>query len=81
MLNIKKSITLNGESMINGVVAEQYQAVIDSVNPIDMTISSWIRDKVLYKENRTICRQDSAEFEDNAYDLQDSMLAAKESEE
>lgn len=74
MLNIRKNITLTGESVIDGVVAEQYQAVIDSDNPIDMTISTWTRDKAVYKTNRTTCHADRAEFEDEAYELQEGML-------
>ena len=74
MLKITKSITLKGTSSINGVIAENYQAVIDNENPINMNISSWQQDKALYKANRTECRKDSADFEDYAYALQDEMI-------
>ena len=40
-LTMRKSVTLNGQSIINGVVAEGYQAVINQENPEEMTISSW----------------------------------------
>lgn len=75
MLNTTKSITLKGNSIIDGVIVEGYQAVINSANPNDMTISSWQQDKALYKANRVQCRADSAEFEETAYALQDEMLA------
>lgn len=75
MLNIKRSITLMGSSVINGEQAEGYQAVIDSSNPEDMTISSWQVNKALYKANRVDCRKDAADFEDAAYELQDSLIA------
>ncbi len=75
---IKKSITLTGNSTIDGVLAEGYQAVINSDKPEEMTISSWQQDKAAYKANRTQCRKDAAEFEDAAYALQDEMLADKE---
>lgn len=74
MLNMKKSITLTGESMINGVQAEGYSATINSNDPEDMTLSSWQTDKALYKANRSQCRQDAADFEDAAYALQDEMI-------
>lgn len=80
MLNTKKSITLTGQSTINGVIAEGYSATINSDNPTDMSISAYQQDKDLYKANRTICRTDRAEFEDAAYALQDEMLAALEAE-
>lgn len=80
MLSIKKNITLTGNSAIGGIIAECYQAVIDSNNPQDMTITSWQADKAVYKANRAQCRLDSAEFEEAAYALQDEILAEKETE-
>lgn len=77
MLTMKKSITLTGNSTIDGVIAEGYQAVIDSNNPEDMNISSWQADKAVYKANRTQCRADAAAFEDAAYELQDELIAEK----
>lgn len=77
MLNMKKSITLTGESMIDGVQAEGYSATINSENPEDITFSSWQTDKALYKANRVQCRKDAAEFEDAAYTLQDELIAEK----
>lgn len=74
-LEIKKSLTLNGTSKIDGVAAERYTAVINSDKPEDMTISSYQMDKNVYKANRVQCRLDSAEFEEAAYALQDEMIA------
>lgn len=78
-LTIKKSITLDGNSVFNGVIAETYRAVIDNENPEDMTIASYQQNKQTYKENRVECRKDSAEFEEVAYALQDEMIQANES--
>ena len=75
-LTIKKSITLDGNSVFNGVIAETYRAVIDNENPEDMTITSYQQNKQTYKENRVECRKDSAEFEEVAYALQDEMIQA-----
>ena len=47
MLEIKKKITLTGESLMDGKQAEGYQATIDSENPDDMVLSSWQTDKAL----------------------------------
>ena len=77
-LEITKSMTLTGRSMIDGVQAEGYSATINSDNPSDITFSSWQTDKGLYKDNRAQCRKDSADFEDAAYAIQDEMIAEKE---
>ena len=77
MLKTKRSITLSGNSVIDGKTAQQYQAVIDSENPEDINFSNWQTNKALYKENRTLCRADEAEFEDMAYTIQDAMIAEK----
>lgn len=81
MLNMKKTTTISGNSTINGVIAEGYNAVINSENPADMTITSYQQDKAVYKANRIQCRADKAEFEDAAYALQDEMIAAQEAAE
>ena len=77
MLTTKKKVTITGNSIIDGILAEGYQADINSDNPEDITISSWQQDKAVYKANRVQCRQDAAEFEDMAYALQDEMIAEK----
>ena len=81
MLSNQKSITYTGQSLIDGVVAEQYSATINSNNPKDLTISSWQTDGALYKEHRTECRQDQANFEDMVYAEQDKLIAAMPTED
>lgn len=80
MLEMKKNVTLTGSSVIDGVVAEGFSAVIDSDNPEDISITSWQNEKKVYKANRTICRADEAAFEEAAYEIQDQMIAEKEAE-
>lgn len=83
--SVTKQITITGQSIIEKKVEEQtievpvegYSATIDSNNPEDMSISSWQIDKEMYKANRIQCRQDSADFEDAAYAIQDEMIAAR----
>lgn len=81
MLNMKKTVTITGNSTIDGVIAEGYNATIDSNNPADMNITSYQQDKAVYKANRVQCRQDKADFEEAAYALQDEMIAALETAE
>ena len=78
MLKTNKTVTLNGSSLIDGAAVEGYTASIDSENPENMNISSWINDQKTYKEHRADCRADKAAFEDAAFALQDEMIAAKE---
>ena len=79
MLNTTKTVTLNGNSTIDGIMAEGYTASIDSANPENMSMSSWIADQKLYKAHRSDCRVDKAAFEDAAFALQDEMIAEKSS--
>lgn len=76
MLNIRKNITLNGESVFDEKQAAGFSAVINSENPEDMTITQWQVNKSLYKEKRADVNADFAEFQNAAYTLQDEMIAA-----
>lgn len=76
MLKMKERITITGESVIDDVAVEGYQAQIDSTNPEDMSLTSWQNNKELYKANRTTCRADEAAFEDYAYSRQDELIAS-----
>lgn len=75
MLNTNKNIELTGYSVIDGVNAEFYRAVINSTDPNNIEFGSTQLDKALCKASRTQCRADEAEFEDMAYAIQDEMLA------
>lgn len=75
MLTKTKKITIEGKSVINGVNVAGFVASIDSVDPSQMTLSSFQIDKAACKENRVAVRADEAEFEDYAYAIQDAMLA------
>lgn len=77
MLEVKKSYKLEGNSTIDGKIAENYSASIDSNNPDNMNIYSSQVDRAAYKTNREQCRKDRTEFEEMAYKLQDTMLAEK----
>lgn len=76
MLKTEKKIKFTGNSMLDGVIAEVYEATINSNNPADMNITSFQQNKAVYKENREQCWADRAAFENAAYALQDEMIAA-----
>lgn len=80
MLNITKKITLNGNSTIDGTIASTYTASIDSSNPHKMTLSNVDTGKVANAATLQETRADYAEFLQNAYDVQDAMIAEKEAE-
>lgn len=80
MLELKKKITVNGKSMIDGVEVCGYQAQIDSSNPADIVLTDWQVNKDMYKANRAVCRADQAEFEDYAYSVQDALIAEANTE-
>lgn len=78
MLELKKKITINGKSIIDGVEVCGYQAQIDSANPEDIVLTDWQVNKEMYKANRSECRADQADFEDYAYSVQDELIAEAE---
>ena len=74
MLKKTETMTIHGNSVINGVDAIGFQAQINSSNPQEMSLSNWQINPQVYKENRAACRADQAEFEDYAYSVQDKMI-------
>lgn len=75
MLNYSKKVTIDGFSIIDGVKVAGFRAEINSENPEEMTLSSWQMDKAMCKDYRLTVRSDEAAFEDNAYTIQDEMIA------
>ena len=71
---VEKRTTIEGKSVIDNIVAENYSASINSNNPEDISFATYQVDKEVYKSNRAQCRKDRAEFEDMAYTLQDQMI-------
>lgn len=77
----EKTITMRGVSRITteergAVDAAAFEAVISSVDPINMTISSYAVDPEVYKANITQCRQDEDTFRDYVQGIQDELIAA-----
>lgn len=75
MLKYDKKVTIDGFSIIDGIKTAGYRAEINSSNPEEMTLTSWQINKAMCKEYRLTVRKDEAEFEDNAYAIQDEMIA------
>lgn len=77
MLKMNKAVTINGTSQIGGVIAETFSATINSDNPDNMSLTSYIQNTKTYRENQTQCDKDAAEFREKAFEVQDEMVAEK----
>lgn len=76
-----KTITIKGLSMVEGVEAASFEAVINSTNPINMILSSSIVNEDEYRNNIVQCRNDENEFRAYAQSLQDEFLAEANTQE
>lgn len=64
-----------GYTTIDNVKVVQYTCTIPVDQPENMRIGIVKMDTDLYKANRATCRSDYAEFEDAAYELQETCMA------
>ena len=80
-LQIRRKTTIEGESVIDGVIVQGYRAELNETNPENLVMSDWIVDQAAYKANRSAVRADLCEFEDTVFAMQDEMLAAREEQE
>lgn len=64
-----------GYTIIDGVKIVQYNCTFPLDNPKEMRITSTRLKPELYEDNRIICRNDLAAFEDAAYELRDKYVA------
>ena len=74
-LSYKETIQRVGYTIVDDVKIAQYTCVIQADNPADMRIGIAKLDPIAYKNHRDICRADFAAFEDEAYKLQEELLA------
>lgn len=73
MLNVKQSITLNGQSIIKGTVAVNLYASIGENTQDNVTTT--IVNKEVFTTNKTECRKDIAAFQEKVYEVEDSLTA------
>ena len=79
--NIKSTLNLANEIKVGDVIVKGQSCTINSNDPNDISFSSWINDKVKYKENRVKIRELEAAFEDYAYTKQEEMLSGGKEDE
>ena len=76
-LEKKKSVSLTGESKINGVVVVRMTATLSMDSGSDYVNQS-IQDPALYAANRKDVRKDIQEFQNYIYDQQDQIASEAE---
>lgn len=72
MLNINKTINLNGSSEINGQVVAYMNASI-STDGKSANVNKSITNQELYNANKAEVRNDFSEFESRVYEVEDSL--------
>lgn len=78
MKTMEKTIQISSGSQIGEVEAAGFNATINSVDPLNMGISTCVCDPEVYKANISQCRADENEFRAYVQSLQDEMLEALE---
>ena len=73
-LDVKKNITLSGVSKVGSDMVVTYSGTIDSDNPENLQLSTYIQNMTAYRANLAELRNDKSDFEDVAFDLQDTLM-------
>ena len=71
----EKTITIRGVSRITVTTEESLEGVINSADPLNMELRSYVVDPEVYKNNIAQCRADEDSFRDYAQEIQDEMLS------
>lgn len=74
MLNLTKSVTITGQSMIDGKQVVFMSANITTEGSQAPNVNKTIMDKELYTKNLKECRADIKAFEDKVYKIEDELL-------
>lgn len=74
MLKTTKSITLNGNSEIDGQPVVNLSATIPDSTGVG-NISQYIQNAELYEKNKTAVRKDIADFQAAVYEVEDEIAA------
>lgn len=75
MLKTKKSISLLGNSVVDGVVIATFSANVYDDGTGNDSINTYINDQTLYAEHKKEVRADLAEFQNLVWDEQDKVAA------
>lgn len=73
-LNTKKSISITGESKINGQQVIYLNANVTTDSAGNTNINQSITDQNLYRQNRVECRKDIDDFQAKVWVIEDDLL-------
>ena len=71
MLKVKQSITLTGQSEIDGQIVVYFNTTINNENTGNSTVTQNIQNEELYKGNKVQVRKDIAMFQEKIYEIED----------
>lgn len=74
MLQVTKSSTLRGESVIEGIKVMSFTAEISSQELGNSINRSTILNQEMYAKNRVQCRQDQSYFQEKVYLIEDKFI-------
>lgn len=74
MLQVSKSSTLRGESVIEGIKVMSFTAEISSQELGNSVNRSTILNQEMYAKNRVQCRQDQSDFQEKVYVIEDKFI-------
>ena len=77
MLKTTKSITLNGNSEIDGQPVVNLSATIPDNTGVG-NVSQYIQNTELYEKNKAVVRKDIADFQAAVYEVEDEIAAEAE---
>lgn len=73
-LEAKKSISITGESKINGQSVIYLSANVTTDSAGNTSINQTINNQELYRQNRVECRKDVEDFQDKVWTVEDDLL-------
>ncbi|GAA0100822.1 hypothetical protein UT300012_15370 [Paraclostridium bifermentans] len=79
MLNTSKTITISGQSIIEGQVVAYMTANLSTDGKANENINKTIQNQTLYDANKEAVRKDMRDFEDLIYAEQDKLVKTVES--
>lgn len=78
MLKTSKSITVTGQSFINGIQVAYMQATINTDGTSNGSITKNITNQELYNKNKAEVRVDMDAFEEEVYEIEDGLVGGNE---
>lgn len=73
-LEVKKAISITGDSRINGQRVIYFSATVTTDSAGNTNINQQIENQDLYRQNRVECRKDVEDFQDKVWTVEDDLL-------